>query len=85
MIINIKGTDSKMLLACALRLIIFPAAVLLCHRDVPCTGELVSAGLLRRHYAGWCKDHANRGGGRHAVYTVEAEALSALRRRDRLF
>lgn len=47
--------------------------------------ELVSAGLLRRHYAGWCKDHANRGGGRHAVYTVEAEALSALRRRDRLF
>ncbi|MDE2619047.1 MAG: hypothetical protein KGL54_02670 [Sphingomonadales bacterium] len=47
--------------------------------------ELVSAGLLRRHYAGWCKDHANRGGGRHAVYTVDAEALSALRRRDRLF
>lgn len=47
--------------------------------------ELVSAGLLRRHYAGWCKDHANRGGGQHAVYTVEAEALSALRRRDRLF
>lgn len=47
--------------------------------------ELVRAGLLRRHYAGWCKDHANRGGGRHAVYTVDAEALSALRRRDRLF
>ena len=46
--------------------------------------ELVRAGLLRRHYAGWCKDHANRGGGRHAVYTVDAEALSALRRRDRL-
>ena len=47
--------------------------------------ELVRAGLLRRHYAGWCKDHRNRGGGRHAVYTVDAEALSALRRRDRLF
>ena len=47
--------------------------------------ELVRAGLLRRHYAGWCKDHVNRGGGRHAVYTVDAEAFAALRRRDRLF
>lgn len=46
--------------------------------------ELVRAGLVRRHYAGWCKDHVNRGGGRHAVYTVNAEALAALRRRDRL-
>ena len=46
--------------------------------------ELVRAGLVRRHYAGWCKDHANRGGGRHAVYTVDLEALSALRRRGRL-
>ncbi|MBC2667910.1 hypothetical protein ACFOON_00640 [Novosphingobium piscinae] len=46
--------------------------------------DLVRAGLVRRHYAGWCRDHRNRGGGRHAVYTVAAEALSALRRRDRL-
>jgi hypothetical protein len=46
--------------------------------------ELVRAGLLRRHYAGWRKDHANRGGGRHAVYTVSAEALGALRRSARL-
>lgn len=45
--------------------------------------ELVQAGLLRRHYAGWCKDHVNRGGGRHAVYTVTAEALAALRRTHR--
>ncbi|HEY6869538.1 MAG TPA: hypothetical protein VI199_07265 [Novosphingobium sp.] len=46
--------------------------------------ELVQAGLLRRHYAGWCKDHVNRGGGRHAVYTVTPDALSALRRTNRL-
>jgi hypothetical protein len=46
--------------------------------------DLVRAGLVRRHYAGWVKDHRNRGGGRHAVYTVEAEALAVLRRRERL-
>lgn len=46
--------------------------------------DLVRAGLVRRHYAGWVKDHSNRGGGRHAVYTVEADALAVLRRRDRL-
>lgn len=42
--------------------------------------DLVRAGLLRRHYAGWCKNHANRGAQRHAVYTVDANALAALRR-----
>lgn len=42
--------------------------------------DLVRAGLLRRHYAGWCKDHHNRGGQRHSVYTVNASALAALRR-----
>lgn len=46
--------------------------------------DLVRAGLVRRHYAGWRKDHANRGAGRHAVYVVEPDTLSALRRRDRL-
>lgn len=46
--------------------------------------DLVRAGLLRRHYAGWCKDHRNRGGQRQAVYTVNAEALAALRRRSQL-
>lgn len=46
--------------------------------------DLVRAGFVRRHYAGWRKDHANRGAGRHAVYTVEADTLAALRRRDRL-
>ena len=46
--------------------------------------DLVRAGLLRRHYAGWCKDHHNRGAQRQAVYTVDAEALAALRRRSLL-
>jgi hypothetical protein len=46
--------------------------------------DLVRAGLLRRHYAGWCKDHQNRGAQRQAVYTVDAEALTALRRRSML-
>jgi hypothetical protein len=41
--------------------------------------DLVRAGLVERHYAGWVKDHANRGGGRHAVYTVACEAMSVLR------
>lgn len=41
--------------------------------------DLVRAGLVQRHYAGWIKDHANRGGGRHAVYTVAREALVVLR------
>ncbi|MCP1471962.1 hypothetical protein J3E64_003677 [Sphingobium sp. OAS761] len=32
--------------------------------------ELVAAGLLRRHYEGYRVDHHNRGGQRHAVYTL---------------
>jgi len=32
--------------------------------------ELVSAGLLRRHYQGWQVDHHNRGARRQAVYTL---------------
>lgn len=32
--------------------------------------ELVSAGLLRRHYQGYRVDHENRGAGRQAVYTL---------------
>ena len=46
--------------------------------------DLVRAGLLRRHYAGWCKDHQNRGGQRQSVYTVNASALAALRRSSQL-
>ena len=46
--------------------------------------DLVKSGLVRRHYEGWRTDHANRGGGRHVVYTVEPEALAALRRRSHL-
>ena len=46
--------------------------------------DLVRTGLVRRHYQGWRTNHANRGGGRHVVYTVEAEALAALRRRSHL-
>lgn len=46
--------------------------------------DLVKAQFVRRHYAGWVKDHARRGGHRHAVYTVEAETLAALRRSTQL-
>lgn len=45
-------------------------------------GDLLRAGLVRRHYAGWRTNHRNRGGQRTAVYTVEANALAALRRRS---
>lgn len=37
--------------------------------------ELVRAGLLRRHYQGYLIDHHNRGGQRHAVYTLAGDAL----------
>lgn len=47
-------------------------------------GDLLRAGLVRRHYAGWRTNHQNRGGQRSAVYTVEADALAALRRRSML-
>ena len=36
--------------------------------------ELVGAGLLRRHYQGYAVDHHNRGGQRHAVYTLAGPA-----------
>lgn len=42
--------------------------------------DLVKAGLVRRHYAGYCTDHINRGGRRHAVYVLEAGTLAVLRR-----
>lgn len=32
--------------------------------------DLVRAGLLRRHYQGYCIDHRNRGAQREAVYTI---------------
>lgn len=37
--------------------------------------ELVNAGFLRRHYQGYRVDHRNRGGQRHAVYTLVGDAL----------
>src|SRR3546814_15698158 len=37
--------------------------------------ELMNAGLLRRHYQGYRVDHRNRGGQRHAVYTLIGDAL----------
>lgn len=40
--------------------------------------DLVKAGLLRRHYAGYATNHVNRGGGRHAVYVIEPHALTAI-------
>lgn len=40
--------------------------------------ELVRAGLVRRHYAGYATNHENRGGGRHAVYVIEPDILTAL-------
>lgn len=36
--------------------------------------ELVNAGLIRRHYQGYRVDHQNRGGQRHAVYTLIGDA-----------
>lgn len=42
--------------------------------------DLVKAGFLSRHYAGYATSHANRGGGRHAVYVVEPQILAALGR-----
>lgn len=42
--------------------------------------DLVRAGLLKRYYEGWARNHVNRGGQRHAVYVVDAETLAALRR-----
>jgi len=32
--------------------------------------DLVRAGLLQRHYQGYCVDHRNRGAQREAVYTI---------------
>lgn len=42
--------------------------------------ELVAAGLLRRHYQGYCVDHENRGAQRQAVYTLIGPALALLPR-----
>ena len=43
--------------------------------------DLVKAGFLSRYYAGYATNHGNRGGGRHAVYVVQPQILSALGRR----
>lgn len=40
--------------------------------------DLVRAGLMTRHYAGYATNHKNRGGGRHAVYVVEPAVLALL-------
>ena len=32
--------------------------------------DLVRAGLVHRHYQGYCVDHCNRGAQREAVYTI---------------
>lgn len=42
--------------------------------------DLVRAGLMSRFYAGYATNHANRGGGRHAVYVVKPLVLQLLRR-----
>jgi hypothetical protein len=42
--------------------------------------DLVRAGLVSRHYAGYATNHQNRGGGRHAVYVVKPAVLRLLRR-----
>lgn len=41
--------------------------------------ELVSAGLIKRHYQGYRVDHENRGAQRHAVYTITDKVRVALR------
>jgi len=40
--------------------------------------ELVNAGLIARYYQGYRVDHENRGGQRHAVYTVPPAVRAAL-------
>ena len=40
--------------------------------------DLVRAGLLFRHYQGYCVDHHNRGGQRQAVYTLSPAARGLL-------
>lgn len=40
--------------------------------------EIVRAGLVRRHYAGFRVDHQNRGGHRHVVYTLAGQARCLL-------
>ena len=42
--------------------------------------ELLRAGLMTRHYAGYATNHKNRGGGRHVVYVVKPAVLRLLRR-----
>ena len=42
--------------------------------------DLVRAGLMSRHYAGYATNHKNRGGGRHAVYVVKPAVLALLRK-----
>ena len=42
--------------------------------------DLVRAGLMTRHYAGYATNHKNRGGGRHAVYVVKPAVLALLRK-----
>jgi len=41
--------------------------------------DLVRAGMLFRHYQGYCVDHHNRGGQRQAVYTLSAVARRLLK------
>jgi DNA-binding transcriptional ArsR family regulator len=40
--------------------------------------DLVKAGLVTRHYAGYATNHVNRGAGRHAVYILSPLALETL-------
>ena len=40
--------------------------------------DLVRAGLVTRHYAGYTTNHENRGGGRHAVYVLPPGVLRSL-------
>jgi hypothetical protein len=40
--------------------------------------DLVRAGLIRRHYQGYCVDHENRGAQREAVYTIIPSVKRAL-------
>src|SRR3546814_17571910 len=57
---------------------LFPSTTLF--RSISCAiSDLVKAGFLSRHYAGYATNQANRGGGRHAVYVVQPQILGALR------
>ncbi len=72
-----EATYDAMLIDCAVEEQVLAAGRTNVSRAI---SDLVKAGFLSRHYAGYATNHTNRGGGRHAVYVVERRILAALGR-----